>query len=109
MGDGVSSRHGEFSHHPRNSPGRLVARDTPLVEELPRDMQCRPGYRIAYGEAAPRRDGPVRPWVGSGLCGQVGEAEAIEREVIRRVSHTIHPELVKLAVADAREPRKPRW
>jgi hypothetical protein len=39
--------------------------------------------------------------------GDVGGA--IEREVIRRISHTIHPELIKLAVQDAIEPRKPRW
>jgi hypothetical protein len=48
--------------------------------------------------------------VGPGLRGGVGgEADAIEREVMRRVSHTIHPDLIKLAVRDAVEQRKPRW
>ncbi len=38
-----------------------------------------------------------------------GEAEEIEREVMRRISHTIRPDLIKLAVLDAIEQRKPRW
>jgi hypothetical protein len=29
--------------------------------------------------------------------------------VMRRIIHTIHPELIKLAVQDALEQRKPRW
>jgi hypothetical protein len=37
-----------------------------------------------------------------------GESDAIEQEVMRRISHTIHPELIKLAVQDALEQRKPR-
>jgi hypothetical protein len=34
---------------------------------------------------------------------------AIECEVIRRVGPRIEPELVKLAVEDALENRRPRW
>ena len=33
----------------------------------------------------------------------------IEREVMRWISHTIHTELIKLAVQDAPDQRKPRW
>jgi hypothetical protein len=47
---------------------------------------------------------------GRDFAAQVGgEAEAIEREVLRRISHSIHPELIKLAVQDALEQRKSRW
>lgn len=37
------------------------------------------------------------------------EAEAIEKEMMRRISHTIHPEIIKVAVQDAIEQRKPQW
>jgi hypothetical protein len=37
-----------------------------------------------------------------------GEADAIEKEVMRRVIHGIRPELIKLAVQDDVEQRKPR-
>jgi hypothetical protein len=47
---------------------------------------------------------------GRDFADQVGgEADAIEREDMRRISHTIRPELVKLAVQDVMEKRKPRW
>ena len=77
---------------------------------LPPD-ESKPGYRIAHGEAA-RLAEMARFDHGwdRDFAAQVGdEAEAIEREVMRRVSHTIHPELIKLAVQDALEQRKPNW
>jgi hypothetical protein len=47
---------------------------------------------------------------GRDFAAQVGgEAEAIEQEVMRRIRHTIHPKLIKLAFQDAIEQRKPRW
>ncbi len=47
---------------------------------------------------------------GRDLAAQVGgEPDAIEKEVLRRVGPGIHPEVVKLAVQDALEPRKPQW
>jgi hypothetical protein len=92
-------------------PSHSRADDRAMLEELPRDLMARLGYRIAYGEAA-RLAEMARfdhRW-GRDFAAQVGgEAEAIEREVMRRVSHTIHPELIKLAVKDAVEQRKPRW
>ena len=48
-------------------------------------------------------------WGRDFAAGIGGEAAAIEREVMRRVSPGIHPELVKLAVEDALENRRPRW
>jgi hypothetical protein len=50
-----------------------------------------------------------RWWGRDFAAGVGGEFDAIEREVLRRISHTIHPELIKLAVRDALEQRKPRW
>jgi hypothetical protein len=82
-----------------------------MLEELPRDLMSKLGYRIAYGEAARLAEMATfdHGW-GRDFAAQVGgEAEAIEREVMRRISHTIHPELIKLAVQDALEQRKPRW
>jgi hypothetical protein len=82
-----------------------------MLYDLPSDLMSMLGYRIAYGEAArfaemARFD---HGW-GRDFAARVGgEAEAIEREEMRRISHTIHPELIKLAVQDAIEQRKPRW
>jgi hypothetical protein len=82
-----------------------------MLRELPDDLMSKMGYRLAYGEAA-RLAEMARfdhGW-GQDFAAQVGgEAEAIEREVMRRVGHEIHPELIKLAVQDAIEQRKPRW
>jgi hypothetical protein len=38
-----------------------------------------------------------------------GEADAIEEEVMRWCGNGIHAELIKLAVQDVMERRKPRW
>jgi hypothetical protein len=60
--------------------------DRGMIEDLPRDLMSKMGYRIAYGEAAclaemARFD---HGW-GRDFAAQVGgEAEAIEREVMRR-------------------------
>jgi hypothetical protein len=82
-----------------------------MLEDLPRDLMSKLGYRIAYREAA-RLAEMARfdhGW-GRDFAAQVGgEVEAIEREVMRRVGHGIHAELIKLAVQDAVERRKPRW
>jgi hypothetical protein len=82
-----------------------------MVRELPEDMVCRVGYRIAYGEAArlfemARFD---HGWGKDFAAGIGGEADAIEKEVLRRVSPRTHPAIAKLAVRDALESRKPRW
>ncbi len=82
-----------------------------MLEELPRDMQSRLGYRIAYGEAA-RLAEMARfdhGWGREFAAAVGGEADEIEQEVMRRISHITHPELIKLAVQDAIEQRKPRW
>jgi hypothetical protein len=82
-----------------------------MLENLPDDLMSRLGYRIAYGEAARLAEMASfdHGW-GRDFAARVGdEAESIEREVLRRVSQTIRPELIKLAVLDALERRKPRW
>jgi hypothetical protein len=82
-----------------------------MLEDLLRDLMSKMGYRIAYGEAA-RLAEMTRfdhGWGRGFAAGVGGEAEAIEREVMRRISHTIHPELIKLAVQGALDQRKPRW
>jgi hypothetical protein len=85
--------------------------DRGMLRELPDDLVSKMGCRTAYGEAArlaemSRFD---HGW-GRHFAAQVGgEAEAIEREVMQRVGHEIHPELIKLAIRDAIEQRKPRW
>jgi hypothetical protein len=48
-------------------------------------------------------------WGRDFAAGVGGEAGAIERELTRRVGHGVHPELIKLAVRDAVERRRPRW
>jgi hypothetical protein len=50
--------------------------------------------------------GGGKDFAAAGIC---GEAAAIERDVIRRVSHSIRLELIELAVEDAVKNRKPRW
>jgi hypothetical protein len=48
-------------------------------------------------------------WGRDFAAGVGGEAEAIEKEVMRRCGQAIHPGLVRLAVQDAVDRRKPRW
>jgi hypothetical protein len=74
-------------------------------------LGCLLAYRIAFGEVALLAE-MARFDHGSGrdfATGIGSEAEDNEREVIRRVGPRIDPELVKLAVQDALEHRKPWW
>ncbi len=82
-----------------------------MLRELPEDAQLRLRYRIAYGEAAPSGDGYSSTMAGGrDFAAQIGgEPAAIEKQVLRRFGPGIHPEIVKLAVRAATEPRKPRW
>jgi hypothetical protein len=82
-----------------------------MLEELPRDLEARVGYRIAYGEAARLAEMATfdHGWGRDFAAGVGGKADAIAKEVMRRGGHGIHPELIKLAVQDAVERRKPRW
>jgi hypothetical protein len=48
-------------------------------------------------------------WGRDFAAGIGSEAEDIEREVIRWVGPRIDPQVVKLAVQDARENRRPWW
>jgi hypothetical protein len=80
------------------------------MDDLPDEPMSWIYYRIAYGEAArlaeiTRFDHAFGKDAAAGLG---PEAEAIEREVIRRMGPKIDPELVKLAVADALDGRRPR-
>jgi hypothetical protein len=81
-----------------------------MLEELPRDLESRLGYRIAYGDAARLAEMATfdRGWGRDFAAGVGGEADAIEKEVMRRCGHGIHAHLIKLAVQDAVERRKPR-
>jgi hypothetical protein len=82
-----------------------------MLRELPDDLISKMGYRLAYGEAARQAEIATfdHGW-GRDFAAQVGgEAEAIVREVMRRISHTMHPELIKLAVQDALEQRNLLW
>jgi hypothetical protein len=82
-----------------------------MLRELSEDMRSRLGYRIAYGEAARLFEMAQfdHGWGKEFAAAIGGDAEAIDKEVIRRVSSMTHPEIIKLAVKDALEPRKPRW
>jgi hypothetical protein len=82
-----------------------------MLEELPQDLESSVSFRIAVGEASrlaemARFDHGCRRAFAAGIG---GEAEAIEREVMRRLSPGIHIDLVKVAVQDASEGRKARW
>ena len=82
-----------------------------MLENSPKTPSSAFGYRIAYGGAARLAEMATfdHGW-GRDLAAQVGgEPDAIEKEVLRRVGPGIHPEVVKLAVQDALEPRKPQW
>lgn len=48
-------------------------------------------------------------WRSDFAAGVGGEANAIEKEVLRRLAPGIHPDLISLAVRDVVERRKPRW
>ena len=74
-------------------------------------MQSRLGYQIAYGEAARLAEMAKfdHGWGRDFAAGVGGEVDAIEREVMRRCGQSIHAELIKSAVQDAVEQRKPRW
>jgi hypothetical protein len=82
-----------------------------MLENLPDYLMSRLGYRIAYGEAA-RLAEMARfdhGWGRDFAPGVGGEADAIEKEVVRRCGHGIHPALIKLAVQDVVDRRKSRW
>src|SRR5262245_29871020 len=75
-----------------------------MLEELPDDLMFRLGYRMAYGEAARLAEMATFDH-GSGpdfAAGVGGEADSIEKELIRRLRSHVHPELIKPAVLDVR-------
>ena len=82
-----------------------------MLEDVPDDLMARLGYRIAYGEASRLAEMTriSHGWGRDFAAGIGGEANEIEREVIRRVIQGIRPELIRLAVADAVEQRRSRW
>jgi hypothetical protein len=51
----------------------------------------------------------AQSWGRDFAAGVGGEADAIEKEVMRRVGPGIQPELIKLAARDAVGRRRPRW
>jgi len=81
------------------------------MDELSHDLESRVGYRLAYGEAARLVEmaGFDHGWGRDFAAGVGGEADAIEREVLRRIGPGVPPELVKMAIQDAMERRRPRW
>jgi hypothetical protein len=80
------------------------------MEDLPDDFASRLAYRMAYGEAARLAEiARFDHGFGRDFAAQVGgQAEAIEQEVIRRVGSGIDAEVVRLAVEDALDNRRPR-
>lgn len=82
-----------------------------MLEDLPQDMGSRVGYRIAYGEAARLAEMAAfdHGWGRDFAAGVGGQAEAIEKEVVRRLAPGIPPALLELAIHDVLERRKPRW
>jgi hypothetical protein len=81
------------------------------MDDLPDDFESRLTYCIAYGEAARlaviARFGHA---FGRDAAARRGaRAEKIERELTRRVRLGSEPELIKRAVEDALENRRPRW
>jgi hypothetical protein len=82
-----------------------------MLEELPHDLESRVGYRAAYGEAARLAEMATfdHRWGRDFAAAIGGEADAIEKEVLRHLSPGVHPDLVRQAVEDVIERRKPRW
>jgi hypothetical protein len=81
------------------------------MDELSHDVESPISYRLAYGEAA-RLAEMARfdhGWGRDFAAGVGGEADAIERAVLRRLGPSVPPELVKVAVQDVVERRRPRW
>jgi hypothetical protein len=81
------------------------------MHELPDDLESRLGYRLAYGEAA-RLAEMARfdhGWGRDFAAGIGDQADAIEREVQRRLGPEISRDLVAMAVSDAVKGRRPRW
>ncbi len=85
--------------------------DRERLEERPHDLESRVGYRVAHGEAA-RLAKPAtfdHGWGQDFAAGVGGEADAIDKEVLRRLGPGVSRERIKPAVQDAMERRKPRW
>jgi hypothetical protein len=80
-----------------------------MLEELPRDLESKVGYRVAYGEAAHLAEMATfdHSWGRDFAAGVGGEADVIEKEVMRRCGDGIHAELIRLAVQDAAERCEP--
>ena len=81
------------------------------MDELSHDVESRIGYRLAYGEAARLAEMASfdHGWGRDFAAGVGGQADAIEREVLRRVGPGVPPEVVKMAILDVVERRRPRW
>jgi len=81
------------------------------MDDLPDNFQSRLAYRIAYGEAARLAEiARFDHGYGRDFAARVGDqAGAIQQEVMRRVGPGVDPEVVRLAVEDALEGRRPRW
>ncbi len=81
------------------------------MQDLPDDLPSRIGYRMAFGEAA-RLAEMARfdhGWGRDFAAGVGGEAGAIEREVQRRLGPGVALELVRMAIEDVLDGRRPRW
>ena len=93
------------------TPLRGRPNDRVMLENRPHDLESRVGNRVAYGEAARLAEiDRFDHTFGRDAAGRIGgQAEAIEREVMRHIRPGANSEVVKLAVEDALEKRKPRW
>ena len=91
---------------PRHSRDR-GARMSDLLHNLESCLQ----YRIAYGEAA--RLAEIARFdhaFGRDAAARIGdEIDAIRNEVVHRIGPGAVAEVIKLAVDDAIEGRRPRW
>ncbi len=80
------------------------------MDELPEDLESMLGYRIAYGEAV-RLAEMARfdhGWGKDFAAGIDGGPDAIQRGEAPSQPRD-PPKLIKMAVEDAMENRKPRW
>ena len=86
-------------------------RSASSLDELPNDFEPRLRYRIAYGEAARLREIARFNHVSGKdfAAGIGGDTELTQAEVTRWVFPGIDPELIKMAVEDVMEKRRPRW